>query len=140
MVFSVTSEFTVEGDATKTFNTLSNLAVTGSNNLSNLSSTNYVVAGQSTPNPANQAVFKNQPLSWWVSSLNSGAVKYTPVSNDVNWAFVDQNKNAIHISIEVSNLLIPNKTKSITRNPGSMTTLVTFEPKFGVGRVDTQSM
>jgi hypothetical protein len=140
MVFSVSSAYTLTGDATKTLFQLTNVAASGSSNLASLSTTNYLAAGETAPNPANQLVFKNQPLSWWLASLNSGAVKYTPVSNDVNWAFVDANKNDVHISIEISNLLIPNKTASVERNPGSMTSKITFEAKFGLSRVDTQTM
>ena len=139
-MFTVTSAFTLTGDATKTLNTLTNTAVTGSSDLATLSTTNYLVAGDQTPNPANQAVFMNQPLSWWLASLNSGVVKYTPVSNYVNWAYVDANKNVIHISITISNLLIPNKTSGVTRSAGSMNSSVNFEPKFGLARVDTHSM
>lgn len=140
MVFSLRSTFTVTGDASKTLNMLTNTPAVGSADLATLSTVNYEVAGKTTPNNANQLVFRNQPLSWWVQSLNSGAVKYTPVSNEVNWAYIDANKNVIHISIEISNLLIPNKTLSVERNPGSMSSTITFEPKFGIGRVDTQTM
>ena len=140
MVFSVSSAFTLSGDASKTLNDLTNVAASGSSDLASLSTTNYLVAGETAPNAANQLVFKNQPLSWWLASLNSGAVKYTPVSNDVNWGFVDANKNIIHISIEISNLLIPNKTAKVEKNPGSMSSVITFEPKFGLSRVDTQTM
>jgi len=140
MVFSVTSAYTLTGDATKTLNTLTNKPVSGTANLSSLSTVNYPVANESKPNPSNQDVFKNQPLSWWLASLNSGDVKYSPVSNDVNWAFIDSNKNAIHISIEISNLLIPNKTAKVEKNPGSMASVITFESKFGLSRVDTHTM
>lgn len=140
MVFSVTSAYTLTGDATKTLFQLTGVAASGSNNLASLSTVNNLVAGETAPNPANQLVFKNQPLSWWLASLNSGAVKYTPVSNDVNWSFVNSSNKNIHISIEISNLLIPNKTASVERNPGSMTSKITFEPKFGLSRVDTQTM
>lgn len=139
-MFTITSAFTLTGDDTKTLNTLTNTAVTGSSDLATLSTTNYVVNGDETPNPTNQLVFMNQPLSWWLASLNSGAVKYTPVSNYVNWAYVDVNKNPIHISITISNLLIPNKTSGVTRSEGSMNSEVSFEPKFGLSRVDTHSM
>lgn len=139
MVFSNTSVFTLTGDSTRTFNILTNTTASGSSNLNTLSSTNYAT-GVSTPNTANQAVFKNQPLSWWLASLNSGAVKYTPFSNDVNWAYVDSNTNVIHISIEISNILIPNKTMGMSRISGSISSDITFEPKFGLSRVDTRSM
>ena len=140
MVFSVISAYTLSGDATMTLNMLTGKDVSGSSDLSTLSATNYVPGSDSTPNEMNQAVFKNQPLSWWVTSLNSGAVKYTPLSNDVNWSYVDANGNDIHISIEISNLLIPNKTVSVSTNSVSMTSDITFEPKFGITRVDTHAL
>ena len=140
MVFSVTSVYSLSGDSTATLNTLTNTAVSGSADLATLSTNNYDSEGDLTPNAANQLVFRNQTLSWWLESLNSGAVKYTPFSNNVNWAFIDTNQNSIHISIEISDLLIPNKTVSVSRTPGSMTSEVTFEPKFGLGRVDTHSI
>lgn len=140
MVFSVSSAYTLTGDATKTLFQLTNVPSSGSSNLATLSTTNYLVVGDKAPNASNQLVFKNQPLSWWLASLNSGAVKYMPVSNDVNWVYIDAKKNAIHISIQISNLLIPNKTASVQRNPGSMSSKITFESKFGLGRVDTQTM
>jgi hypothetical protein len=140
MVFSVTSVFSLTGDATQTLNTLTNTTVSGSSDLSTLSTTNYPVSNSREPNSENQLVFKNQPLSWWLASLNSGSVKYTPYSNEVNWSYVNSSNNDIHISIEISDLLIPNKTESVSRNSDSVTSLITFEPKFGLGRVDTHTM
>jgi len=139
MVFSVTSVYSLDGDGTKTLNTLTNMPA-GSSDLSSLSSVNYPTEGVSVPNTANQSVFKNQPLSWWVASLNSGVVKYTPVSSDVNWSYTDSNTKAIHISMEISNLLIPNKSSNTSRAPGSTSAVTTFEPKFGINRVDTLTM
>jgi hypothetical protein len=140
MVFSVKSAYTLSGDATKTLNTLINTPASGSSELSTLSGVNYPVANDPNPNAENQRVFRNQPLSWWLASLNSGAVKYTPFSNNVNWAYLDASKNSIHISIEISDILIPNKTSKITKNSGSMSSMITFEPKFGLSRVDTHTM
>ena len=139
-MFTVTSVFALTGDATQTLNTLTNTTGSGSSDLATLSTTNYLVAGDEMPNPVNQEVFMNQPLSWWLASLNSGVVKYTPISNYVNWAYVDAKKNVYHISITISNLLIPNKTAGVTRNSNSMNSVVTFEPKLGLSRVDTHSM
>ena len=134
------SNYTLTGDDTKTLFTLTGVTSSGSSDLSTLSTNNYPSSGDSNPNAANQLVFKNQPLSWWLTSLNSGDVKYTPVSNNVNWAYYDSNKNAYHISIEISNLLIPNKTASVKRNQDTKNTEVTFEAKFGLSRVDTLSI
>lgn len=137
MVFSVRSVYSLEGDETRTVNTLTNTVSAGSSDLSSLSETNYTTVGDSIPNTVNQAVFKNQPLSWWVASLNSGVVKYTPVSDNVNWSYINSNTKSIHISIEISDLLIPNKTASSARPSGSTNSVVTFESKFGIKRVDT---
>jgi len=134
------SKFTLTGDDTKTLFSLTNVSPSGSSDLSTLSTNNYPTTGDSNANADNQLVFKNQPLSWWLTSLNSGAVKYTPVSNNVNWAYYDSNNNVYHISIEISNLLIPNKTASVKRNESSRETEVTFQAKFGLSRVDTMSM
>jgi hypothetical protein len=135
-----TSKFTLTGDDTKTLFALTNVTPSGNSNLSTLSTNNYTDSGVSTPNSENQLVFKNQPLSWWLTSLNSGAVKYTPVSNNVNWAYYDSNNNVYHISIEISNLLIPNRTASVKRTEDPRGSEVTFEAKFGLSRVDTMSI
>jgi hypothetical protein len=140
MVFSITSLYSLTGDGTKTLNALTNTVATGSSDISSLSAVNYVKPTDTTPNAANQLIFRNQSLSWWVASLNSGLVKYTPVSNYVNWSYFSPNGSQIHIGIDVSNLVIPNKSSGVTRNASSMTTIVGFEPKFGIGRVDTHSM
>lgn len=140
MVFSVKSVYTLVGDATMTFFQLSNTDSSGSSNLSTLSTINYPVANGCKLNPENQVVFKNQPLSWWLASLNSGAVKYTPVSSDVNWVYIDEKNNSIHISMEISNLLIPNKTSHLEKAPGSMSSSIIFEAKFGLSRTDTHSI
>ena len=141
MPFSISSIFTLTGDATKTLHALTNVTATGSSDLTALSMNNYPTSGDSTPNHENQLVFMNQPLSWWLESLNSGLVKYTPVSNFVNWSYVDPTtKSLVHISMTISNLLIPNKTQKVDRTPGSRTSVITFEPKFGLSRVDTHDM
>jgi len=141
MPFSVSSVFTLTGDETKTLHALTNVAATGNNDISSLSTNNYPNSGDSNPNHDNQLVFMNQPLSWWLASLNSGSVKYTPVSNFVNWSYVEPSSKAlIHIGITISNLLMPNKTQKVDRTPGSRSSVITFEPKFGLGRVDTCDM
>jgi hypothetical protein len=117
-------------DPAATINTLTNTPSTGSSDLSTLS----------TSVVTNILVFKNQPLSWWLASLNSGAVKYTPVSNDINWSYFAPSGQKFHIPIELSNLLLPNKTKTSTRNADNSTFTILFEPKFGLERTDTTSM
>ena len=68
---------------------------------------------------ANQNVFKSLPMSWWVSNLNSGNVQYYPFSNDVNWAYfpsLEDMDKCFHISVEITNALIPNRTDTVSRN------------------------
>jgi hypothetical protein len=68
---------------------------------------------------ANQNVFKSLPMSWWVSNLNSGNVQYFPFSNDVNWAYfpsVEDKEKCFHISVEITNAVIPNRTDTVSRN------------------------
>jgi hypothetical protein len=127
-----TSVYRLNGsqDATATLNTLTNTPSTGSTNLSSLS----------TSVEANTLIFRNQPLSWWLESLNSGAIKYTPVSNDVNWSYFSPSGQQFHIRIELSNLLIPNRSKSSSRNADKSSFTVTFEPKFSLERTDTMTM
>lgn len=133
MPFSITSEFFLSGDATQTLNTLTKANPVGSNDLTKVSST--------SPTKENQVIFMNQPLSWWVASLNSGVIKYTPIGNDVNWSYIPSSgAGPVHISMTVSNLIIPNKTKKVDRNSGSMAAIVEFEPKFGLSRIDTHNM
>lgn len=71
---------------------------------------------------ANQNVFKSLPISWWVSNLNSGNVQYYPFSNEVNWAYfpsLDDKDKCFHISVEVTHAIIPNRTDTVSRNPGN---------------------
>ena len=126
------SVYTLNGSepVSATINTLTNTPSTGSADLSTLSSSVET----------NTLVFKNQPLSWWLESLNSGAVKYTPISNDVNWSYFTPSGQQFHIRIELSNLLIPNRTKSSTRSSDNSSFTVSFEPKFSLERTDTMSM
>jgi hypothetical protein len=110
---------------TDTFYTLKSLAPESADaDVANLSTDNYPpdrvpaqdAAGYNLPNPANQIIFKNQPVSWWIDGLNSGSVSYTPVSNRVNWAYVDAQSNAIHMDVDITNTIIPNKTATAERN------------------------
>ena len=114
-----------------TFNT-----VTNSNpdpvhtDAANLSTNNYPdnitdPDGYPLPNTTNQAIFMNQPLSWWCNGLNNGVVQYRPVSNTVNWAFVDSSGNDIYIRRDISDMIIPNKTSSFNYDiSGNVTTIV----------------
>lgn len=84
---------------------------------------------------ANQNVFKSLPMSWWVSNLNSGNVQYYPFSNDVNWAYfpsLEEKDKCFHISVEISNALIPNRTDTVSRNDA--------DPEAGIGPTMTVVM
>jgi hypothetical protein len=84
---------------------------------------------------ANQNVFKSLPMSWWVSNLNSGNVQYYPFSNEVNWAYfpsVAEADKCFHISVEITNALIPNRTDTVSRNDA--------DPEAGLGSTMTVVM
>lgn len=122
--------------ATATYNTITNSTPDSVNkNISNLSIDNYPSGqnpsrdqnGYLLPNATNQAIFKNQPLSWWIASLNNNSIQYRPVSNTVNWAFVNSNSKDIHILYDISKIIIPNKTKSVEKNNETNIVTTTFE-------------
>jgi len=133
----MTSSFSLVGDANATVATLSSAPVQGSSDITTLSTVNYPNNGSPVPNEANQQVFMNQPLSWWISELNSGKIKYTPVSGDVNWSYTNDSGSEFHIGRSVTTLIIPDRTQSSQMDSATMTSTVVFEPKFGVSRTDT---
>ena len=138
--FSSTSTFSFTGDATDTLNTLTQaINPDTSKTLADLDYNNYPngTSDGSSPNSINQTIFNNQPMSWWISELQSGTVKYFPHSNYVNWAYIDASNNVYHIDISISNALIPNYTKNISADPETKITTITFVDKFGLSRVDT---
>jgi len=75
-------------------------------------------------------------MSWWLECLNTGSVKYTPVSNLVNWSYVD-NTVAYYVNMPISNLLIPNAAESSVVDPLTKKMTITHVPKLGMSRVDT---
>ena len=84
-------------------------------------------AGYNLPNPTNQIIFKNQPVSWWIDMINAERVKYTPVSNTVNWAYIDAQSNTIHLHIDISNMMIPNKTGTVNRDIEKRSTIIVLQ-------------
>ena len=92
-----------------------------------VSESNLVEDRSAIPNAANQVIFKNLPLSWWVHGLNSGSIQYRPVSNDVNWAFVNSAGADVNISTEITHAIIPNRTESASRNPEAKTTTIVMK-------------
>lgn len=141
MVFS--STFTYSGNSADTLNTLTNVANPDtSKNLSDLSVDNYpagVDQLQTKPNATNQLVFMNQPASWWVSNLNSGAVKYLPFSNHVNWAYSPSTDIVYHIDYDISKLFIPDTCVSVMTD-ASNNKVFSFSRKLDFGRTDVRSM
>jgi hypothetical protein len=133
-----TSSFTLTGDASATLHSLMASPPEGSSDILTLSTNNYP-SGPS-PNQDNQHVFMNQPLSWWLEQLNAGTVKYTPVSGLVNWSYINASGSNFHIDRSVTNMIIPNKTKSVERDTVSKRTSIIFEPKYGMGRTDTYTL
>jgi hypothetical protein len=119
---------------TETYYTLKNLTPEeGSSSIADLSTDNYPpdriplkdANGYDMPNPANQIIFKNQPVSWWISGINSKSIVYTPVSNTVNWSYV-AGETQYHILFETSSFMIPNRTDKVDRHPVTNMTIVTL--------------
>lgn len=118
---------------TETYYTLKNLTPeAGSSSITDLSTDNYPpdrfplkdVNGYDMPNSANQVIFRNQPVSWWISGINSKSIVYTPVSNTVNWSYVSGGTQ-YHILLEISLFMIPNMTDTVNRDIDTkMTTVV----------------
>ena len=91
------------------------------------------------PNPANQVFFKNQPVSWWIDGINAGNILYTPISNTVNWSFVDSG-NKYHILYEVSSYMLPARTTSVQRDEAAKLTTVVYEDNGILNMTQTHTM
>ena len=128
-----TSIYSYNGDSSVTLNILTGTTPVTTKTLDDLSLPNL-----SPPNPTNQEIFMNQPISWWVNGLNMplNYIRYTPVSNDVNWVYAS-GSNVYHIGIPISNLIIPNSIASSQVDPINMVATNVFVQKFGMSRVDT---
>jgi hypothetical protein len=133
-MFRYVSKYSFEGDLSATLNSLTNLPNTGLG-LESLSENytepfvNPLNPNESPirPNPHNQQVLMNQPMSWWLENLNSGTIHYFPFTNYVNWTF-----NETHIDREISDLIIPNECISSSNN------ILVYREKFGLTRTDSQ--
>ena len=110
---------------TASYNSIKGLPVSHAD-VAQLSTTNYP-AGSTVANSANQAIFMNLPVSWWIDSFNSSSIQYRPVSGDVNWAFIDANMNEYHISREITDVMIPNRTDTAIHGATPMDMTVTFK-------------
>jgi len=82
---------------------------------------NLVADSSAVPYEANQEIFKNLSLGWWVQGLNMGTVQYRPVSNEVNWAFVNSEGKDVNIAKEITDVIIPNRTASVIRDAETKT-------------------
>ena len=120
---------------TATFNTITNATPdTVNTDITKLSIDNYPSGqtpsrdqnGYLLPNAINQAIFKNQPLSWWITSLNNSSIQYRPISNTINWAFVNSDSKDIYILFDITKIIIPNKTKSVDINKDTHIATTTY--------------
>jgi hypothetical protein len=151
------SVFTYSGNPVDTLNTLTKVEnVDVTKTLEDLSKDNYAADADQVntkPNAANQLIFMNQPMSWWLTNLNSGKVRYMAFSKYVNWVYVPSEPSMpqnvapetpmpetirYHIDMSVSSLFIPNMPDKNTRDL-SMNMTVTFKPLLNMGRTDTHS-
>ena len=136
---AISMAFTYSGDSAATLNTLTNVQNPDvSKTLADLSAVNYeanVNERTTKPNSANQLIFMNQPISWWLENLNSGAVKYLPFSNHVNWALTNSSGD-VHIDVTVSSLFIPDMIASTSFDSTGKRVIV-FQTKLNFGRTDT---
>lgn len=82
---------------------------------------NLVADSSAVPYGANQEIFKNLSLAWWVQGLNTGTIQYRPVSNEVNWAFVNSDGKDVNIAKEITDVIIPNRTASVIRDAETKT-------------------
>jgi hypothetical protein len=132
---TTTSVYSYQGDNTVTLNTLTNNTNVTPLNLVNLS----LMPNQgktSPPNETNQLIFMKQPVSWWVSELNNGNIKYTPFSNYINWAYTPSKNTVYYIGRSVSTLIIPDSIKTTTRNNDTKVMTNVFNNKYGMNRTD----
>ena len=134
-MFQYVDTYSFEGDLSATLNTLTGVENTGLEEFSeNYTEPFYNPLNPNEspirPNPKNQQILMNQPMSWWVENLNSGAIHYFPFTNLVNWAYTVDG-NDIHIDREVSDLIIPNETESSSENT------LNYRDKLGMKRIST---
>ena len=82
----------------------------------------------------------NQPMSWWLAGLNNSTIKYTPLTNRVNWSYVDATGHVFQIGLTISDLIIPNTTGTCTPNLAAKTVSCVSAPKFGMTKTETFSI
>lgn len=89
--------------------------------LTSVKAANLVADSSAVPYGANQEIFKNLSLAWWVEGLNMGTIKYRHVSNEVNWVFVNSLGKEVNIAKEITDVIIPNRTASVIRDAETKT-------------------
>ena len=140
-MFDITRTYSYSGNTAATLNSLTNATNVTNLTIADLSVNNYPTgdANNSMPNEANQLIFMNQTMSWWLDALQNKKVIYTPVSNYVNWSYKNDNVE-YHISITISDLLIPNSSKSTEFNNDTQLVTIVYNEKLGMGCTETQGM
>ena len=110
-----------KGTADATFQSVKGLPLTA------VDVKNLLADSSPVPHPANQNIFKNLNASWWVAGLNAGTIKYHPLSNDVNWAFVNSDGKEVNIAKEITDVMIPNRTAGVIRDAQTKTMRMTMQ-------------
>ena len=99
-----------KGTADATFQTVKGLPVTA------VDAKNLVADSSLVHYEANQVILKNLPASWWVAGLNADTIQYRPLSNEVNWAFVNSDGKDVNIAKYITDVMIPNRTAEVVRD------------------------
>jgi len=109
-----------------TFNTITGGTPGPVTDPSFLSTDNYPDTSNSSPNPENQEIFKNLPLSWWISSINAGILKIKSINPNVKWVYVTPTSDDIHIISTITSIIIPEKiiTSSTNNETGEITSIL----------------
>jgi len=110
-----------KGTADSTFQSVKGLPATA------VDAKNLVADTSLVPYEANQVILKNLPASWWVAGLNAGTIQYRPLSNEVNWAFVNSDGKDVNIAKEITDVMIPNRTAGVVRDAEKKTMRWTME-------------
>ena len=142
MRYTTTSQYSYTGDVDATLNSLTRVqhpAPVDVSAVDTLLVPTTTDSNSEVPNETNQLVFMAMPMSWWLSGLSSNAVKYTPVSSNVNWSYVNASGAVFYVSRHISDLLLPNRIQTVTTDVSNNTMTHVFEPKFGLSRTDTMT-
>lgn len=131
--------FSYSGDLSATVNTLTNVQDPDvSKTLADLSTENFPTPDpiEPRPNPANQLIFMNQPISWWLDGLQNGTIVNFNYGRYVQWKYVDASGNNIYIDTYVTSRIIPDESSHIDRDYTANTHTVVFMDKLGMSRKD----